>query len=544
MDLLRLWHTVRHLRPVQIYARIWFRFYRPAPNLSPAPALAIPSTAWVSPPQRVISFQPPATFTFLNQTHTLQKASDWNNPQWDKLWLYNLHYFDDLNALDAPQRMAAHQALTKRWIQENPPADGNGWEPYPLSLRIVNWIKWIVGAVGVIQPAVVQHSLAVQVRYLRKRLEYHLLGNHLFANAKALTFAGLFFSGAEAEEWLVKGLNLLQREMAEQILPDGGHFERSPMYHSIILEDILDLINLATVYPNRIPTTQIQTWWQTTQNMLVWLSAMTHPDGEIALFNDAALGIASTPAEINAYAKRLTLIPPFEKGGLGGISSPSGYARLENSSAVLLADVGEIGPDYLPGHAHADTLSFELSLFGQRVIVDSGISCYGNSTERLRQRSTAAHNTVEIDGQSSSEVWGGFRVARRAKPCQVEFRQDQEIIILKAGHDGYQRLHKDLMHWREWRLDNHSLTINDQVTGTFTQAIGRLLFAPDIRITPSDEPNVWMLHLPQGQTVRLEVLHAEVELLNTTYHPRFGVSEQAKGLVYKMVAGNANCKLC
>ncbi len=180
----------------------------------------------------------------------------------------------------------------------------------------------MLGAAGAIQHVSVQHSLAVQVRYLRKPLEYHLLGNHLFANAKALTFAGLFFSGAEAEEWLAKGLILLQREIAEQILPDGGHFERSPMYHSIILEDILDLINLATVYPNRIPVTQIQTWRQTAQNMLAWLSTMIHPDGGIALFNDAALGIASTPAEINAYAERLTLIPPFEKGGARGDCLP------------------------------------------------------------------------------------------------------------------------------------------------------------------------------------------------------------------------------
>ena len=84
----------------------------------------------------------------------------------------------------------------------------------------------------------------MQVRFLRKRLEIHLLGNHLFANAKALVFAGLYFTGNEADEWLGKGLAILEREVPEQVLRDGGHFERSPMHHGIILEDLLDLLNV------------------------------------------------------------------------------------------------------------------------------------------------------------------------------------------------------------------------------------------------------------------------------------------------------------
>ncbi|MEN9780004.1 MAG: hypothetical protein RL014_1152 [Pseudomonadota bacterium] len=100
------------------------------------------------------------------------------------------------------------------------------------------------------------------------------------------------------------------------------------------------------------------------------------------------------------------------------ISTDSGYVRLDNGPAVALLDVAPVGPDYLPGHAHADTLSFELSVGAQRVLVNSGTSCYGSSAERLRQRGTAAHNTVVVNGQDSSEVWGGFRVARRPLPAR------------------------------------------------------------------------------------------------------------------------------
>src|SRR5262249_6854070 len=147
---------------------------------------------------------------------------------------------------DAGSRADWHRDLIKRWIAENPPGAGNGWEPYPISLRVVNWIAWSLA--GGKLDEVACDSLATQVRVLGASLEYHLLGNHLLANAKALVFAGCYFTGPEAEAWLTAGLSLLQRELAEQILADGGHFERSPMYHAIILEDVLDLVQLARIF--------------------------------------------------------------------------------------------------------------------------------------------------------------------------------------------------------------------------------------------------------------------------------------------------------
>ena len=180
------------------------------------------------------------------------------------------------------------------------------------------------------------------------------------------------------------------------------------MYHALILEDLLDLLNLAgavsgdpgtagrrlTADQGRSLVEAVCAWRETVQRMRVWLAALCHPDGEIALFNDAAFGIAPAPAELDAYARRLALgevAPPAE-----GITclEPSGYVRLALGPAVALLDCAPIGPDYLPGHAHADTLTFELSLRGRRLVVDSGTDRYGEGAERLRQRGTAAHNTV------------------------------------------------------------------------------------------------------------------------------------------------------
>ena len=149
--------------------------------------------------------------------------------------------------------------------------------------------------------------------------------------------------------------------------------------------------------------------------MLTWLHVMSHPDGQISFFNDAAFDIAAPYESLLDYAGRLGFPePPAERGSR--YLEESGYCRLENERAVVICDVARVGPNYQPGHAHADTLSFELSVYGFRVFVNSGVSEYGVSEERLRQRGTAAHNTLELNNADSSEVWHGFRVARRACP--------------------------------------------------------------------------------------------------------------------------------
>jgi uncharacterized heparinase superfamily protein len=273
-------------------------------------------------------------------------------------------------AVGSEARSDWHRALIQTWIDDNPPGQGVGWAPYPTSLRIVNWIKWQLSGQTLGPEAL--HSLAIQARWLRSRLEIHLLGNHLFANAKALVFAGLYFSGPDAARWLEKGLAILDQELPEQILADGGHFELSPMYHCIILEVLLDLINLHDVYADEysandndfagIVGTRVAGWRSTVLKMHRWLNTMCHPDNKISFFNDATFDVAPNPDELNAYAKRLGLQPAVES--LRGVTRlpASGFTRLQNETAVVLVDAGKIGADYIPGHAHADTLSFECCL--------------------------------------------------------------------------------------------------------------------------------------------------------------------------------------
>jgi hypothetical protein len=155
----------------------------------------------------------------------------------------------------------------------------------------------------------------------------------------------------------------------------------------------------------------------------------------------------------------------------------SGYVVLRPCLGVaLIADVGLPCPPQLPAHAHADCLSFELHVNGHALIVDTGTSTYRPSARRRYERSTSAHNTVEVDGADQTEVWGTFRAARLAVPSLERISEEGGSIVLVASHDGYMRLPGAPVHRRTWQLSPIHLRIIDEVTGTGYHTIKSRLF--------------------------------------------------------------------
>jgi uncharacterized heparinase superfamily protein len=538
---LRFWETVRWLKPAQIYGRFWFHLTRPNVDQSPAPPRRPQSAPWTASACRRPSLIGARRFRFLNVEADLDEIG-WDGPNQEKLWRYNQHYFEDLTAIDAAQRRDWHHDLIDDWVQRHPPAHGTGWEPYPVSLRIVNWIKWALAG-GTLTDRHTD-SLAIQIRYLSKRLERHLLGNHLFVNAKALIFAGVFFEGPEAESWRRLGFDILKTEFDEQILPDGGQFELSPMYHALALEDVLDLVNIARTYQDALSSserTQSAGWEEAVTGMRAWLAAMSHPDGDLSFFNDAAFGIAPHREELEAYAQRLGLENKDPLAPLTWLKE-SGYARLQSEDAVLLCDIGRIGPDYLPGHAHADTLSFEISLYGQRVFVNSGTSVYGTGEERLRQRGTPAHNTVTIAGRNSSDVWSGFRVGARARPIEARVFQDGQRLIAEGAHDGYRALPGRPVHRRIWTLRPDNLEVSDEVRPGAHLAEARFHLHPDVRVEQS-APGEGHLVLANGERARWRASGGPVRIEASTWHPEFGMSRPSACLVLPLENGSSQFEL-
>jgi uncharacterized heparinase superfamily protein len=519
-EALRLFHTVRHLKPVQIYGRLWSHLALARPDCSPAPPLREPAGPWRLGIPRPASLFAHGRVRFLNEDGAVAGPSAWNDRAKLKLWLYNLHYFDDLASLGDKARRGRQCEWMARWIAENPPSKGVGWEPYPVSLRIANWIKWAFAG-GAPGPEWC-HSLATQTRWLAAHIEWHLLGNHLLANAKALVLAGLFFAGKEAETWLEAGLSIYAQQLPEQILADGGHFELSSMYHAIILEDLLDLINAARRY-GRPEGDVFRGLPAITTRMRAWLAAMTHPDGDLSFFNDAAFGIAPRHAEIEAYVARLGL-PALPVPGEGKHRlRASGYMRVNSADWAAILDLAAVGPDYLPGHAHADTLSFELSVGLERIIVNGGTSTYAPGPRRAAERATAAHSTVEIDGQNSSEVWASFRVARRALVRDLSCQKAGSLITIEAAHDGYRRLPGRPLHWRRWAFEDGSVTVTDIITpGEGHRALARFHLASGVTASRDPSGREGELITPAGRKLRW-VATSPVHIVPSEWAAEFGL---------------------
>lgn len=468
------WRTLYHLQPIQITNRIQRRLFPARPDLRPAPPVR---ELKASPPNfisRAASIEAGDTFTFLNETRKLSLPADWDNNSLARLWRYNLHYFDGLQAASTTSKLKSR--LIERWIADNPPGIGTGWEPYPCSLRIVNWIKWALS--GPPFPPGARDSLAIQTRFLKDSLEYHILGNHLFANAKALIFAGSFFGGSEADEWRTFGNQILSEQIPEQFLEDGAHFELSTSYHILLTEDMLDLLALSRSFD--LPADAHLTG--AIASALSWLKGMVRPDGRIPLFNDSAYSMTVEPADLFSYAARLGY--PLDDSNTHGLTDfqSSGYFRFDADSYCVIGDAGPAGPRYQLGHAHCDMLAFELICNGRPVIIDMGTSTYEAGPRRTMERSTASHNTVQIGGQEQSEIWGAFRVARRARIAE---RHLEEGAICATA-----RWANGSKHRRHFRFHNDRVIIADSVCTSRPRerfATARFHFHPGITPEWHDE---------------------------------------------------------
>ena len=465
--LARYWHTLRHLKPVQFTARARLLLAGP-PRLPPPPSEVRGRGVCET------SFLPPSpcrdglTFSFLNLERAFDGAVDWDCLDHGLLWAYNLNYFQWLD----PSDPLAEWPLLEDYLGRLDGLDV-GRQPYPTSLRVMAMVRFLAQA-GEALPREARQtmdaSLASQARMLAGRLEFHLLGNHLLENAFALLMAGTHLG----DEFLAcRARSVLGSQLREQILPDGAHFERSPMYHRILLGRVLDAVNLVrgTGGPAGDLLPRLE---DVAGDMLAWQRAMTFSDGRMPLFNDSAEGIAPEPAALDDYARRLGLVSTP-----GLLPGPSGYRLFRAGRLEAAVDAAPIGPDYIPGHAHSDTLSFELRVDGAPYVVDPGVSTYEAGPRRRWERSTEAHNTVQVGGVEQSETWGAFRVARRARVTSLE----EGLDWLEAAHDGYARI--GIVHRRRFAFSPTGCLVNDvlEAHGAIAPAgVFRIHFHPGLAL--------------------------------------------------------------
>ena len=441
-----LLNTVKYLQPTQIYYRLYY-FFRNRIFSGETRKKRLPeinSIKWESKINFSASYLPKTkTFTFLNISHDFSDHIDWNYKGYGKLWTYNLNYFDFLNQKEMSKEIG--KCLIDNFI-ENDEVLKDGKEPYPISLRGINWVKFL--SENNVKDYRIDNILYQNYYTLLKNLEYHLLGNHLLENAFSLLFGAYYF---QDEKLYIKSKYLLISELNEQVLKDGAHFELSPMYHQIILSRLLDAIHLIKLN-NKWKKDNLLLFLEAKASLMVsWLRNVTYINGEIPMVNDATYDIAPQSNEIFSYAKELGIniqqIP----------LSDSGYRKIKFKNYELFIDVGNIGPDYQPGHAHSDTLSFELIKDGNPIFVDRGISTYEKNSKRQEERGTNSHNTVKIGDKDQTQVWGGFRVAKRAKIINLIEKPN----LIEASHDGY--LSNGYKHTRSFLWEEKYLIVRDKI---------------------------------------------------------------------------------
>lgn len=539
----RLFYTLRQLQPSQLAFLLLRRAFPPR-KVKPTASASVQEGRQLQPLLPVATFQQSEeSFSCLNQTIEFEGARiNWNPASRSRLWCYHLHYFDQLR--DSNRSKDNKQFLLEDWIRQNPQGSQPAWEPYTVSLRIVNWVAFMLcDAAPRRLPLHWLDSLYEQTLWLEKNDERHILANHYFENIKAWLFAGVFFQGRDAERWLKRGKCLLLEQLSEQFLDDGGHYERSPHYHALMLENLLDLLNLSKSNSGALGAEVCAALEQTATRGLAFLHRITYPDGSLPLFNDSVQAAAPSVKELYVYASKFVDIQlPFYPKGLALIDEPdSGLYGYRQGKDMLLIDCGDIGPNYQPGHSHCDFLSFELVLDGKPVVVDSGVYEYQAGEMRDYVRSTAAHNTLSIDGQEQSEIWGEFRVARRAEKRQAEIKPRQDGgIKFRGSYSGFPQVAGGIVHQRTIRRvlkdDRHMLVIQDQIQGEGVHEIDSYLhFHPDVELEDMGQ-GLWRLLRDQRHFAYLVVNGVSDEVVSARleegwYCPEFGIRRKNQVLV-------------
>ena len=233
------------------------------------------------------------------------------------------------------------------------------------------------------------------------------------------------------------------------MLPDGGHYERSPAYHLLVLRDLLE-----------VQAASPHVWLgETIDRMRAFAAALQRPDGVPALFNDGGADVAP----------RLDLPEPPQ--GLH-VFRESGFAVVREGKLWLAFRCGPPTPAFLPPHAHADVLSLQLWWDSSPVFVDPGTYTYEPGPDRDRFRGTAAHSAVVVDGRDQFRLWGAFRSGPLP---EVKLRYARESAL-----EASVMLSRGMRHIRRIEWEPGRVVIRDRLEGKGRHRVeSRLLWAPD-----------------------------------------------------------------
>jgi uncharacterized heparinase superfamily protein len=536
-NIFRLFFTLKDLQLIQIFGRIKFNFFVPRIKLKDNSDKIhkisnYKKFKYIKKKESYQKINDKYYFSILNKNFIFNENFNWNSNDLNKLSIYHLNYFNFVNSSENlldPNNLE----LIKNWILNNKSYKLISLNSYTSSLRIVNWIKWSIS--NNYSESFFINSLSKQTLWLSKRIEYHIQGNHLIANAKALIFSGLYLYGNQFKAIYHQGIDLLEKELEKQILSDGAHFERSPMYHIIIIEDLIDIINIHKLFNKKFnPFIS-----QNLNRMMKWYKDILHVDYQIPFFNDSCLdNTASYDQIIKLYREIDTNNEEIKTSDTVKLSDASGYFIYKKKDISFIMNVGEIKKKQQPGHSHADLNSFELAVHGIRVFVNTGISTYENNYRRKFERSTKAHNTLEINNRNSSDVWASFRVGKKAK---IKYRNlsynENSDCEIECSHNGYTSLFNNIIHTRKCTIMKKKLIIEDSVNKKCKNAIVRLYLHPDIKFINNK------LILPNNKTLSINFGDNKINITDSHWSRSFNEKIKNICLEFKILEKNSRIEI-
>lgn len=434
----------------------------------------------------------------------------------------------------------------QHWLTGNPYQFGINWtSSLEAGLRLVAW-TWalqLAKTSDYLTPLFYTHilqSVEQHADYIAENLShYSSANNHLLGEALGLIYAGCYYPElARSREWRDLGFEIFFREYVRQVHSDGVTCEQTSHYQHYVFYFAF----LATLAAEHAEVPVPDAVRQRLEKMAEWLCALVDRHGCLPGIGDGdggqvlSLTVGTNPTRtlLAVAAVRFRRSDFKSKAGYAGpelfwlngpsammlyhslpdFSTPSpltvfpegGYAivnRIQDGiEQHLVFDAGPLGLDRMSSHGHADALQVILQLNGEPVLVDSGTFTYrGEPGWRDFFRSTLAHNTVVVDGQSQSEMVGPFQWGRRATARFLETSVHEDRCTLAAQQDGYR--HLGVHHERHIEMQGHRIRIIDRLQGKKSHEITLLWHLAPVPYT-LEKPAGLRLHLT-GFDVRLLV---------------------------------------
>jgi len=394
-----------------------------------------------------------------------------------------------------------------------PDCFASAWFPYSVSHRILSILSgYLVASAQRELPEslqlLIKEFLRKNVGFLLANIEHELKNNHVERNLAALC---LYYSAVESvPEALVRQLD---REVAEIVtacvLEDGMLAERSAMYQGLTVMALR--VFRATEFLSESTRTLVQSRLEAAER--AW-SVLTHPDGQICLFNDSWLGEVPESASV-VGARNLQSVE---------ILPVAGFARLEAGDLFAVLDAGPIGPPWNPGHGHSDFLALEVDVAGRRFIVDPGTFQYSSGERRHRERSAQSHNGPAREGVEPVEYSGCFKVGRIAEAALVESAEAGVVLGRLPLAEGTTT--------RKVSLSSRGLEVDDRWEQNTTSAFVRLLIPAEWNLISNDEGRARFSQ--DGANAEIRIKHGTIERIEEwSWSRRYLTNEKALSLVLR-----------